>query len=72
MSGGQAEEKPLSVLPLPEVSRGRDGEGGGEDGLPEGPTGQTPLQAQESAGVAALAPRLAHHRPGPRPCGHQP
>ena len=32
LSGGQAEKKPLPVLPLPEVFDGGDGERGGEDG----------------------------------------
>ena len=34
---GQAPKEPLSVLPLPEVPGGGHGEGGGEDGQPQGP-----------------------------------
>ena len=44
LPGGQAEKKPLPVLPLPEVFDGGDGEGGGEDGQLEGEEGQAPVQ----------------------------
>ena len=44
LPGGQAEKKPLPVLPLPEVFDGGDGEGGGEDGQPKGEEGQAPIQ----------------------------
>ena len=44
LPGGQAEKKPLPVLPLPEVFDGGDGERGGEDGQSEGEEGQAPVQ----------------------------
>ena len=44
LPGGQAEKKPLPVLPIPEVFDGGDGEGGGEDGQPKGEEGQAPVQ----------------------------
>ena len=50
LPGGQAEKKPLPVLPLPEVFDGGDGEGGGEDGQPKGETGEAPNETKEQPG----------------------
>ena len=42
---GQAEAEPLPVLQVPEVSRGRDGQGGGQDGFSQGSERSTSNQA---------------------------
>ena len=50
LPGGQEEEKPLPVLPLPEVPGRGDGEGGGEDGQSEGKKGEASYETKEQPG----------------------
>ena len=68
LPGGQTEAEPLPVLPLPKVPHRGHGQGGGEDGQPQGAAGPPPHQASEPAG-SDLYPARPHHRSSPRPHG---
>ena len=47
----------MSVLPVPEVSGGGDGEGGGEDGWSQGPERSSSNQTPEQSGSGPSASR---------------
>ena len=59
----------MSVLQVPEVSGSGDGEGGGEDGQPQGSERTTANQASEQSGHHGPASRGTHHFPGQSSCG---
>ena len=62
----------MSVLSVPEVSCGGDGEGGGEDGQSQGQERTTSIKAQKSTRSVSVAPRLSDNCLGEGSCGHQP
>ena len=61
LPGGQAEEKSLPVLSVPEVPGLRDGEGGGEDGQPERKERKTSNETKEQPGGASSTSSCPHH-----------
>ena len=61
LPGGQEEEKPLPVLSVPEVPVLRDGEGGGEDGQPEGKKRKTSNETKEQPGGASSTSSCPDH-----------
>lgn len=65
---GQAAPQSVSVLSLPEVPRGRHGEGGGAHRLAKRTPRTIAVEAQISAGIPSKSPRVHDHGPcaGPR------
>ena len=51
----------MSVLPVPEVSGGGDGEGSGEDGWSQGPERSSSNQTPEQSGSGPSASRGFDH-----------
>ena len=59
LPGGQAEKKPLPVLPFTEVPGRGDGAGGGEDGQPKGKEGEASNKTKEQPGGSSCTSSFA-------------
>ena len=69
LPGGQAEKKPLPVLPFPEVSGRGDGEGGGEDGQSEGEAREASYETKEQPRGSTRTSSRPHHGSRQSSCG---